>query len=675
MKKHWRIEQDDETLCWLHFNMTESQTNLLSQETLEELDQVLKEIGRLRPAGLIICSDKKSGFITGADVKEFAVQDNVHEVEAYIKRVHATFALLESFNFPTIALIHGFCLGGGLELALACRYRIARDDENTRLGFPEVRLGIFPGFGGTVRSTQLIGGHKAMELMLSGRTLSARAAKRYGLIDLCVPERQFITAVREMIRQKPAGQRLSLTQRLLATRLMRPAFAQLLKHQVARRINPQHYPGPYRLIDHWTAHSNRPVEMYASEAHQVAELVTSNTAQSLVRVFLLQERLKTLGRDSAFKPEHVHVIGAGAMGGDIAAWCAFKGMRVTLQDQGPAQLSRALKRAYQLFAKKRKRPRLIQETADRLIPDHKGYGIEKADVLIEAIFEDVDAKRSLYRDVEPRLKATALLATNTSSIPLETLNAQMQQPARLVGLHFFNPVSKMPLVEIVHGPQTDPEQTRHGAVFVKQIDRLPLPVASSPGFLVNRILMPYLLQAVALLEDGVAPEQVDRAATDFGMPMGPIELADAVGLDICNSVAEKMAVHFGNQVPQRLHRLVELGHLGIKSGKGFYAYKGKKIQKDKKALQATVDPALADRMILRMLNEAIACLREGIVADADLLDAGVIFGAGFAPFRGGPMQYIRQSGQERLLQQLRAMSRQPGASLSVDRGWELLTIT
>ena len=675
MNKHWRIEQDDESLCWLHFDMAESQTNLLSQETLEELDQVLKEIGRLRPAGLIICSDKKSGFVTGADVKEFAGQDKVREVEAYIKTVHATFALLESFDFPTIALTHGFCLGGGLELALACRYRIARDDESTRLGFPEVRLGIFPGFGGTVRSTQLIGAQKSMELMLSGRPLSARAAKRYGLIDLCVPERQFTSAVRELIRQKPASQHRSLTQRLLATRLMRPAFAQLLKYQVARRVNPQHYPGPYRLIDHWTAHGHRPAEMYASEAHQVAELVTSNTAQSLVRVFLLQERLKTLGRDSAFKPEHVHVIGAGAMGGDIAAWCAFKGMRVTLQDQGPEQLSRAFKRAYQLFEKKRKRPRLIQETTDRLIPDHKGYGIDKADVLIEAIFEDVDAKRSLYREVEPRLKATALLATNTSSIPLETLNARMQQPARLVGLHFFNPVSKMPLVEIVHGPETDPEQTRHGAVFVKQIDRLPLPVASSPGFLVNRILMPYLLQAVALLEDGVAPEQVDRAATDFGMPMGPIELADAVGLDICYSVAEKMAAHFGNQVPGRLQRLVERGHHGAKSGKGFYTYKNKKIQKDKKALKAAADPALADRMILRMLNEAIACLREGIVADADLLDAGVIFGAGFAPFRGGPMQYIRQSGQERLLQQLRAMSRQPGASFAVDRGWEFLSIT
>ena len=670
MSKHWRIEQDDESLCWLHFDMAESQTNLLSQETLEELDQVLKEVDRLLPVGLIICSDKKSGFIAGADVTEMAGQDDVPKVEAYIKQVQATFALLQSFNFPTLALIHGFCLGGGLELALACRYRIARDDDSTRLGFPEIRLGIFPGFGGTVRSTQLIGAHKAMEMMLSGRTLSSRVAKRYGLIDLCVPERQFKTAAWETMRQKTASQRPSLAQRLLATTLMRPAFAQLLKHQVAKRVNPKHYPTPYRLIDHWTAHGNRPTKMYASEAHQVAQLVTGKTAQNLIRVFLLQERLKTLGRDSAFKPKHLHVIGAGAMGGDIAAWCALQGMWVTLQDQSPEQLSRAVNRAYKLFEKKRKRPHLIQAAADRLIPDQKGCGIDKADVVIEAIFEDVNAKRSLYLEVEPRLKTTALLATNTSSIPLETLNVQMQQPERLVGLHFFNPVSKMPLVEIVHGHKTDPTQLKHGAIFVKQIDRLPLPVKSSPGFLVNRILMPYLLQALALFEDGLAPEQIDSAATDFGMPMGPIELADAVGLDICYSVAEKMTAHFGKQVPKSLQRLVQQRHFGIKSGKGFYSYKNNKIQKDKRALKATTDPTLTNRLILRMLNEAIACLREGIVADADLLDAGVVFGAGFAPFRGGPMQYIRQSGQQQLLLQLREMSRQPDVDFSVDRGWE-----
>lgn len=666
--RHWRTERDADGIAWLHFDMAESRTNILSLETITEFDAALQAFESTPPKGLVILSDKESGFIAGADIKGFTTMESVEQAAEFMRGMHTVLNRLESFSFPTVTLISGFCLGGGLELALATRYRIADEDPKTRLGLPEVRLGIHPGFGGSVRAPRLLGAPTAMDMMLSGRSLSARAAKKVGLVDYAVPERQMLRAAVMMIAEAPAAHRPGRLARLSNHAMVRPLLAKYLKRTVAKKANPAHYPAPYAMIDLWCKHFDNPHKMFAEEALSVANLVVGETAQNLIRVFFLQEQMKALGRKNKFHAERVHVIGAGVMGGDIAAWCALRGLHVTLQDRSPEQIAPAMKRAHSLFKKKLRQPRLVQAAMDRLMPDVQGLGVERAEVVIEAIFENTEAKQDLYRVLEPRMKPTALLTTNTSSIPLEVLSEVLEDPQRLVGLHFFNPVAQMQLVEIVKGEQTSQSVVNQAAAFARQIDRLPLPVKSSPGFLVNRILMPYLLEAVVLESEGVRAELIDKAAVEFGMPMGPIELADTVGLDICLAVAETLAESLDVEVPQKLRKMVANGDLGRKSGRGFYAYNKGKPEKAK--LEGVSMPAdLTDRMMFRMLNEAMACLREGVVESDDLLDAGIIFGTGFAPFRGGPMHYIHASGSQSMKEKIDGLNAGHGGRFAPDAAW------
>jgi 3-hydroxyacyl-CoA dehydrogenase / enoyl-CoA hydratase / 3-hydroxybutyryl-CoA epimerase len=342
-----------------------------------------------------------------------------------------------------------------------------------------------------------------------------------------------------------------------------------------------------------------------------------------------------------------------------------------LQDREAKYLGQAFKRAHQLFTMRLKVTSERNAALDRLIPDVNGDGVAKADVIIEAIFEDVDAKQAIYRDLEPRMKPDAVLATNTSSIPLETLATVLKQPQRLVGIHFFNPVAMMPLVEIVRAENTAESTVQQAIAFTQHIGKLPLPVRSSPGFLVNRILMPYLVEAFTLYDEGVAPEAIDRAATDFGMPMGPVELADTVGLDICMSVAQNLSAAFGIKVPAGLQRFVDAGHLGKKSGRGFYSYRKGKAVRDKDVDQGD-QKAIQKRLVYRFLNEAAACLQEAIVEDHDLLDAGIIFGTGFAPFRGGPMNYSRSEGIDALVASMTEFESSLGERFKPSPGWDLL---
>jgi len=442
-----------------------------------------------------------------------------------------------------------------------------------------------------------------------------------------------------------------------------------MRKKTAEKAAPAHYPAPFALIDLWAEHGGDRERMLQEEGRSVARLLVGETAQNLVRVFTLQEQLKSLGRGGDFTPRRVHVIGAGVMGGDIAAWCALRGLQVTVQDRNHESLARVMKRAYGLFKKKLKQPRLVQAAMDRMIPDKNGMGLKRADVVIEAIFEDIEAKQGLYREIEPLIRPNALLATNTSSIPLETLSEALSRPERLVGVHFFNPVAQMQLVEVVSSPITAPEVARQAAAFVRHIDRLPLPVKGTPGFLVNRVLMPYLLEAVALESEGVPAALIDRAATQFGMPMGPILLADTVGLDICLSVAEILSEQLHGVVPERLRELVAAGHLGRKSGQGFYSYKGGKPDKMALAKEDKIAQEITDRLMFRYFNEAVACLREGVVADAGLLDAGMIFGTGFAPFRGGPMHHIEKAGLPSGRQRLEELEHVYGERFHPDPAW------
>ena len=668
--QNWQLIKDEDQIVWLHFDRQGSNTNVLSLSVFKELSSILNHLSDSLPSGLIVLSDKPNGFIAGADINEFTNLEGQQAALEFGQIGQQAFNKLAALSCPTLSCIHGFCLGGGLELSLACDYRIALDDSSTRIGLPEVLLGIHPGWGGTVRLPALIGVAAAMDLMLSGRTLNARKAKKLGIVDRIVPQRHLHRAAKLLLKERPIPRKAGKLQALLNRKWARPLVAHYLYKQLKSRTSREHYPAPYAIVDLWKAYGGNGLLMLQHEAHSVANLAVSKTAVNLIRVFHLQEQLKSLSKVGNFRPQHVHVIGAGIMGGDIAAWCAYKGFTVTLEDQQAAIIAAAIKRGHALFKKLLQDSYLLQAAKDRLIPDEHGNGIQNADLVIEAIIEDKAAKHALYQKIEPRLKKDALLATNTSSIPLDELGEILNQPQRLVGIHFFNPVAKMRLVEIVHGSQTLTDSKDKATAFCHCIDRLPLPVKSSPGFLINRILMPYLMEAIYLLEEGVPAAVIDKTATDFGMPMGPILLADTVGLDICLSVADVLSEALGRTVPSILQKKVANRQLGLKSGRGFYRYKNAKARRSKTSKRA--DSKLCDRLILQMLNEAMACLREGVVDDPQLLDVGMIFGVGFPPFRGGPMHYSKQLGKRQISNQLMQLSEEYGQRFRPDSGWESL---
>ncbi len=671
--RHWWLEQDEENLVWLHLDKADSSTNTLSEAVLTELEDALNYLHHHPPKGLVIRSAKENGFIAGADIGEFTCFESQHAALEAIQRGQRIFNLLESLSCPTIALIHGYCLGGGMELALACRYRIAEDSPETRLGLPEVRLGIHPGFGGTVRALEAAGPLTALNIMLTGRSFSARAAKKMRLVDYAVPERHLLNAARSILRTPPKQTTLPWWLKLLNHRLLRPWIAKYMVKTVAKKAVRAHYPAPYALIDLWRHYADDREQMLREEAVSVANLLVGKTAQNLIRVFGLQETLKGLGREGeqqASKPKYVHIIGAGVMGGDIAAWCALQGYQVSIQDREHKTLGRVIQRAVGLYRKRLKKPRLVATTLDRLMPDLPGYALARADIVIEAIFEDAEVKQQLFREIEPQMKADALLCTNTSSIPLETLAEALEKPARLVGLHFFNPVAKMPLIEIVHGQNSSAENMLRARAFAKSLSRLPLPVSSSPGFLVNRVLMPYLIEAVVLAEEGVPLKVIDDEAIEFGMPMGPIELADTVGLDICLKVADILSQDMDISVPERLRSLVDRGRLGRKTGRGFYTFKKGQPLKTPPNKDYIPPVDLQERLILRMVNEVIACLRDGVVETPDLADAGIIFGTGFAPFRGGPVHYLQDRGAQQVYKMLQQLEQRYGQRFAPDSGWQ-----
>lgn len=669
--QHWRLETDADNILWLYFDKKNSSANTLDRETMAELNSIVDSLANdTQHKGVIIASAKKNGFIAGADISQFGKFTDEADAINLLKKGQDIFEKIERLKMPTVAMIDGFCLGGGMELALGCRYRVAEDGQKTRLGLPEVKLGIHPAWGGSVRMPKLIGAMQGLNLVLSGHTVSGKAAAKLGFVDAAVPQRHLVTAAKYYILKQPAPHKPTWLQNLTNKKPFRSLLAKLMRKKLQAKLNPAHYPSPFQALDNWERVGVEGQLPYDVEAKSGAKLFLSPTSHNLVRVFFLQERLKGLAKESNFAPQRVHVVGAGTMGGDIAAWCALRGMHVTLQDREPKFIAPAIKRAYKLFKEKLKENYLVQQAMDRLVPDPAGYGIARADVIIEAIYEDLGAKQALFKSLEAQAKPNAILATNTSSIPLDEINAVMERPERLVGIHFFNPVAKMMLVEIVHGKLTDASVMDKAAAFVRKIDRLPLPVKSSPGFLVNRILMPYLLESVMLLDEGIPASVIDKAMVDFGMPMGPVALADAVGLDVCLSVANYLSKYMNTPVPPRLIALVEQGKLGRKTGEGFYKYKNGKQIKPKDAAYDKPLEDISNRLVLRMIDEAFACLREGVVTDGDLVDAGMIFGTGFAPFRGGPIHYAKSKGIHELFQQFLKQRQMLGEKVDTNKSWK-----
>jgi 3-hydroxyacyl-CoA dehydrogenase / enoyl-CoA hydratase / 3-hydroxybutyryl-CoA epimerase len=666
---HWRLVTDSDGVAWLALDKAGASTNSLSREVMEELAAILGDLAKALPRALIVTSAKR-GFIAGADIKEFVGIRTPDQAYELIRRGQEVLDQLAALGCPTVAAINGFALGGGLEVALACRYRVLVDDPAATLGFPEVQLGVHPGFGGTVRAVQLAGPIAAMDLMLTGRTIRPKQSLDLGLVDRLAPVAQLDATAKQVALAPPPAREPKLAHRLLNLRVVRPVLAGQMRSQVARRARPEHYPAPYAMIELWQRFGSKGKQAYEAEARSMAQLLCTPTSRNLVRVFFLQDRLKSAGKTGGEPAKHVHVVGAGVMGGDIASWCAVRGLTVTLQDRGEQYIAPALERARKFFEKRYPDTAQRAEATARLSADVEGRGVPKADVVIEAIFEDLNAKRELYARLEPQMKPLAVLATNTSSIVLEQLAAKLAAPERLIGLHFFNPVARMPLIEVIHAERTQPHKLQAGLAFARQIDKLAIACRSSPGFLVNRVLMPYLSEAVRAAEEGVPLALIDRAAEDFGMPMGPIELADVVGLDVVMSVG-KVFFQAGAEVPHVLSIRYEQKKFGKKTGEGFYVWQDDKPQKPPAAGRPAPSD-LQDRLMLLLVNEAVAVLRERIVEDADLIDAGVIFGAGFAPFRGGPIQYARTRGVDAILARLEELRTVHGERFAPDAGWQLL---
>jgi 3-hydroxyacyl-CoA dehydrogenase/enoyl-CoA hydratase/3-hydroxybutyryl-CoA epimerase len=669
--RNFKLTRDSDGIAWILFDRADASANTLSADVLEEFDAILTVLLARRPVGIVIRSAKASGFIAGADVNAFRGASDPVAVAAEIARAHAVIDRFEAIAIPSVAVVHGFCLGGGLEVALACKTRIAIEDA--KFGFPEVMLGLHPGLGGTVRFTQLVNPMQAMTLMLTGKTIDARKAKALGLVDAVTQERHVLGAIKDAVFGRVPRAKKSPMVSVMNFGPVRSLLASRMRAEAEKSAPRQHYPAPYALIDLWEHHGGDSNAMLSAEKTSFARLMVTPTAQNLIRVFFLREQMKTIagkGNDIS----HVHVIGAGAMGGDIAAWCAHQGMCVTLADMKPEPIAGAIKRAWQLYSKIIRKRTDQRDALDRLIPDLDGEGVRNADLIIEAVSENRELKQKIFAGLESRMKDSAILATNTSSIPLQDLRGALRKPERLLGLHFFNPVSRLQLVEVVDHDGTDPDMKTRALAFVGAIDRLPLPVKSSPGFLVNRALTPYMLEAIMMIEEKLDKATIDAAAEKFGMPMGPIELADQVGLDICVAVGDMLRTHYGDLLPPTpawLRDKVNRGELGKKTGRGFYTWIDGKAQKSEPS-SSTPEPSqeMIDRLILPMSNVCVACLREGIVDNADVVDGAMIFGTGYAPFRGGPLNYARQRGIQSVVGTMHLLADAHGERFRPDAGWE-----
>jgi 3-hydroxyacyl-CoA dehydrogenase/enoyl-CoA hydratase/3-hydroxybutyryl-CoA epimerase len=643
--RDWRFTIDQQGIAWAVFDREGESQNSLGRRALEELAAIVErtEQGARDKSirGLVFISGKEKGFIVGADVREFDQAQTEQQVAEAVSLVNGYLDRIERLPIPVVCCIHGFCLGGGLELALACHWRIATRDDATRLGFPEVRLGIFPGFNGTARSIRQAGALAAMPLMLTGSMIRATAARAMGLVDELAPSPLNLAwMARKAIERKRKSKVAPLWKDVLRMAPARSLLAKKFRAETAKKVREEHYPAPFRLIELFETHAGNLDGMKRAETRAFAPLMVGETSKNLRRVFKLSEMMKAQAPKSlAFKPLRVHVIGAGVMGADIAGWCVASGMEVSLGDLNAEQIAKGIAAHKKTINRKFKTKAQRAAATARLIADPKGLNIGRADVVIEAIVEKLEAKQNLLKSIEGKLKPGAILATNTSSIMIEDIAAPLADPGRLIGIHFFNPVAQMPLVEVIKGRESREEEVAKGCIFVTAIDKFPLIVKSSPGFVVNRVLGPYMMQAMQRLERGEAKEKIDEAARTFGMPMGPIELADTVGLDVCAHVGKIMNLGAGG--PTKLDEMVTAGKLGKKSGEGFYGWKDGKPEKAEP--QTPYDrfelERLGRELVDPLIREAEKVRDEKIVESADLVDAGVIFGTGFAPFRGGPLHF------------------------------------
>jgi 3-hydroxyacyl-CoA dehydrogenase/enoyl-CoA hydratase/3-hydroxybutyryl-CoA epimerase len=672
-------------LCVLTFDRPASSANIFDRETLEELEAHIAALEQDRGVrGVVLASAKPTIFIAGADLNTFAKDASERALHDMVNHGHRIFTRLAALKVPTVAAIHGACLGGGLEVTLACDWRVASMDRATKLGLPETQLGILPAWGGSTRLPKLIGLPAALKLITTGKQLAGAQALKIGVIDDLTHREYLLDAASALVSR---GKRPPFPRRWTNMLPFTEVIAAIARCQVRRKTRG-HYPAPLKAIDVSAKAVSRPVEEgLVLEKENFLELVRTPECRNLLNVFLLQERAKKLrGGDAGPSGEanndgvaplprkirRVAVIGAGTMGAGIAQWVSAKRIPVRLRDVTPEALARGLHAIEKLFAEGVKRRVFARHEAtaglDRITPLHTDVPLSDVDLVIEAAVEKLEVKREVFRDLEMRVGPQTVLATNTSALSIDAIAGAVTRSDRVIGMHFFNPVHRMQLVEIVRGPRTSPATVEAALQFTRTIGKLPVIVKDSPGFLVNRILLPYMVEAVWLFTEGTPAETIDRLMLDFGMPMGPLRLADEVGLDVAQHVAKDLERRLCNPIPinDTLEQMIAKGWLGRKSGRGFYLHEGGRERpapaSDVGFLQASKprvsdDATRRDRLVLIMINEAARVLAEGVVDAPEDVDFGMIMGTGWAPFRGGPLRYADSIGPGEVLRRLENLAR------------------
>ncbi len=668
---------DSEGIGWITFDDPNAKANVFNPHTVAGFQKVFNALGgETTLKAVVIQSGKENVFIAGADIRLIETIDSAEKALELVREGHKFMAMIASFKVPVIAAIHGACAGGGCEMALACHYRIASDSPKTQIGLPEVQLGIIPGWGGCVRLPRLVGLRIALDYILKGDLKPAGLARKHGLMDEVVPEAILKECARKWAWKLAKDGKPQPPSHLENTWPMRAIICSQARKMTLARTRGN-YPSPLKAIDAVEQGLGLSIEQACeNEAKRFCEVALTPESKNLIRVFFLREENRKLTVDGWFpgvaasvseRPladargyiRRVGVIGAGVMGSGIAHWCSTRGFDVRIRDVKPEFVAKGMQSINKLYQESVQRRKLTAREAQqgmaRVTATTDWSGFANCDLIIEAVIEDMKIKKPVFEELSRLVRPDAILATNTSAIPINEIASCATHPERVIGIHFFNPVSRMPLVELILGPQTGRAAAEISLSFVKTLGKQIVICKDSPGFLVNRILLPYLNTAGHLLMEGSDVRTIDDALLDFGMPMGPLRLIDEVGVDVSDHVATELAHYFGERmkVADVLVKMNEAGLKGRKGGAGFYVYEGKKERVNPDlgkylpggASRSLPKQAITDRLLGVMIEEAKLCLKEGVVRSADEVDLGMIMGTGFPPFRGGLMRYAQSIGK------------------------------
>ena len=665
MSNSIKREQHDEVVTII-FDQENSSANVFNENMFAELDEQLTFIENNQKdfRGVIFKSAKPSIFIAGADLKSFADDPTPERISYLIKLGQQIFDRIENLCIPTVAAINGACVGGGYELALACDHRVATLDSSTKIGLPETMLGILPAWGGSTRLPRMIGIANAMNIILGGKVVVPKLAYKYKMVDKLVYKEYLDSAAKSLLHN---GKKKYKKHTLNRFPLKYIAKSKAIKNVM--KLTGGVYPAPLKAIDvmiNGLGVSHQ--ESLKLEEQAFAELLTSDVANNLVNIFFLQERSKKTKSDKDFKVTNTAVIGAGVMGAGIAQWISSRGIKVLLKDIKPEFVAKGIASINKLYSAAVKKRVMTKSDAsskfDNVTPITESIPMKNIDLVVEAAIEQLEIKQDLFAELETLVRDDTILATNTSALSIVDVAEKMQHKERVVGIHYFNPVHKMKLVEVVRGECTSEETILKATQFVKKTGKLPVIVKDSPGFLVNRILMPYLIEAVNLANHGINIEHTDKLLRKFGMPMGPFRLIDEVGGDVCQHVADDLLNRLETKFPNSnlLRRMIEEGNLGKKTGQGFYKYnKGKSngvcdVPVNDNFNINCENEEIVDRLILIMVNEAVRCLQEKVVESPKDVDFGMIMGTGWAPFRGGPISYCDNLGADEVVKKLNKLA-------------------